>query len=249
MTKTPLRRILEAVAAGELSVEQALADLRPTGDLDFARVDHERAARCGFPEVVLCLGKEPGDAARIAEEVLERSPRVLLTRAEPAHADAVRDRLPEAVWHERARCLVVDREPLPRTGHVAVVAAGTGDLPVAEEARITAETMGAATSRHYDVGVAGLHRLLERIETIRTARAVVVAAGMEAALASVTAGLIARPVVAVPTSVGYGAGFGGLAALLAMLNACAAGVAVVNVDNGFGAGYLAAQINRETPPR
>jgi NCAIR mutase (PurE)-related protein len=210
----------------------------------FAQVDHDRAGRCGFPEVVLCEGKRPEDAAAIAVEVLRRAPRVLLTRASPEHADAVRARLPGVVHHERARCLVVDPTPLARIGLIALCAAGTADLPVAEEARVTAETMGAVVEAHYDVGVAGLHRLLGRLDAIRRARVVVAVAGMEGALPSVLGGLVDRPVVAVPTSVGYGVGQGGLAALAAMLSSCAAGVTVVNIDNGFGAGYAAALINR-----
>jgi NCAIR mutase (PurE)-related protein len=243
----PLRELLELVARGQLDVEAAHAQLAGPASArvgDFALVDHDRAARCGFPEVVFCQGKEPAQVAAIAAEILARSPRVLLTRAAPAHAAALAERWPEAAHHPGARCVTIDRAPLPRRGLVAVVAAGTADLPVAEEARLTAEALGARVEATADAGVAGLHRLLERLPAIRRANAVVAVAGMDGALPSVLAGLVDRPVIAVPTSVGYGASFGGLSALLAMLNACAAGLAVVNIDNGFGAGYLAAQINR-----
>lgn len=208
-----------------------------------ATIDHDRARRCGFPEVVFCAGKTAGDAAEIAAEIFERHGRVLLTRVEPEHFAALRARLPAARLHERARCATVDPRPLARTGGVAIVCAGTADLPVAEEARVTAEIMGAATRSFVDVGVAGLHRLLGHIEEIRAQRVIVAVAGMDGALPAVVAGLVAAPVVAVPTSIGYGVGQGGLAALATMLNACAPGVAVVNIDNGFGAGFLAARIN------
>ncbi|MHC4516597.1 MAG: nickel pincer cofactor biosynthesis protein LarB [Planctomycetota bacterium] len=239
-----LREILLQVEKGTLSAEQALQQLRPSSDLGFAIVDHQRESRCGFPEVIFCPGKEPTQVLEIAQTILERSPRVLMTRAEEVQVTAVQAGLPEARHHRRARMLVVDREPLQRTGLVAVVAAGTADLPVAEEAAITAETMGTRVEAHHDVGVAGLHRLTARLGQIRRAHAIVVVAGMEGALPSVVAGLVDKPVVAVPTSVGYGASFAGVAPLLGMLNSCAAGVGVVNIDNGFGAGYLAALINR-----
>ena len=217
---------------------------------DFAVVDHDRAARCGFPEVIFCQGKEPEQVVGITAEILSKAPRVLLTRADSQHADPVLARWPEAVHHRRARCLTIDPSPSPKTGLVAVVAAGTADLPVAEEAKVTLEIIGAEVETFWDIGVAGLHRLMERLPRIRRAHAVVVVAGMDGALPSVVAGLIDRPVVAVPTSVGYGATFEGVAPLLTMLSSCAAGVGVVNIDNGFGAGYLAAQINRlaTTPP-
>lgn len=218
---------------------------------DFAVVDHERAQRCGFPEVVLCQGKEPGQVVAIAAEILGQAPRVLLTRASAEHARAVLARWPDAVHHERARCLTYDPTPKPRLGRVAVIAAGTADLPVAEEARVTLEILGARVETFWDIGVAGLHRLLERLPAIRKANVVIAVAGMDGALPTVAAGLLERPVIAVPTSVGYGASFEGIGPLLTMLGSCAAGVGVVNIDNGFGAGYLAAQINRlaaEPPP-
>ncbi len=218
---------------------------------DFAVVDHGRAKRCGFPEVVLCQGKEPDQVVAIAAEILGQAPRVLLTRAAPEHAVAVLRRWPDAVHHERARCLTYDPSPLPRRGRVAVIAAGTSDLPVAEEAQVTLEILGARVETFWDIGVAGLHRLLERLPQIRHANVVIAVAGMDGALPSVAAGLLERPVIAVPTSIGYGASFEGIGPLLTMLSSCAAGVGVVNIDNGFGAGYLAAQINRlaaEPPP-
>jgi NCAIR mutase (PurE)-related protein len=249
-----LRQLLADVHAGRRSIDDAVQALRSplaaAGALDFATVDHDRARRCGFPEVVFCQGKRPADAAAIAAEILTRADRVLLTRASPEHAAAVRERLPQAVWHERARCLTVLPADTPQLGCIAVVSAGTADLPVAEEAAVTARSAGNRVTTFTDVGVAGLHRLLARIDAIRAANAIVAVAGMEGALPSVLAGLVDRPVIAVPTSVGYGASFGGLSALLTMINSCAAGVAVVNIDNGFGAGYLASQINRRTasPP-
>jgi NCAIR mutase (PurE)-related protein len=249
-----LRQLLADVQAGTRSIDDAVAALRSplaaTGQLGFATVDHDRARRCGFPEVVFCQGKRPAEAAAIAEEILTRADRVLLTRAFADHADAVRERLPQAVWHERARCLTVTPPDLPAVGRIAIVSAGTADLPVAEEAAVTATIAGNHVESFRDVGVAGLHRLLAHLSAIRAASAIVVVAGMEGALPSVLAGLVDRPVIAVPTSIGYGASFGGLAALLAMMNSCAAGVAVVNIDNGFGAGYLASLINRRTatPP-
>lgn len=248
-----LRALLEEVVRGERSVDDALAALRvapaaasPDGELGFATVDHDRRARCGFPEVVFCPGKTPADTAAIATEILTRADRVLLTRAEQDHVEAVCSAIPDARHHARARCLTVTRSELPAQGEVAVVSAGTADLPVADEAAVTLEVAGNHVTRHTDVGVAGIHRLMARIEAIRRANAVVVVAGMEGALPSVVAGLVDKPVIAVPTSVGYGASFAGLSALLTMLNSCAAGIAVVNIDNGFGAGYLASQINRQT---
>lgn len=245
-----LRELLQQVRRGSLGVDEALANLREPpaagAELGFATVDHDRAQRCGLPEVVFCQGKRPADAAAIAVEILTRADRLLMTRAEPAHAAAVIERLPQARHHERARCLTV----LPATqtlhGRVAIVSAGTADLPVADEAAVTLEFAGNRVERFTDVGVAGLHRLLAHIERIRSANAIIVVAGMEGALPSVVGGLVDRPVIAVPTSVGYGASFGGLTALLGMLNSCAAGVGVVNIDNGFGAGILASQINLRT---
>ncbi len=248
MSPERLRDLLERVRRGELGIDGALEALRalPFADVGgVARVDHHRALRAGFPEVIFCQGKLPADVGRIAAEIAAAGADVLATRAAPEHYEAVRAVLPDALYHERARAIVRRREGGPRegVGLVLVVCAGTSDLPVAEEARVTAETMGSRVELLCDVGVAGLHRLLASVEALGRARAIVVVAGMEGALASVVGGLTARPVIACPTSVGYGASFGGLAALLAMLNSCAPGVAVVNIDNGFGAGAMAHRIN------
>ncbi|MEY2599419.1 MAG: hypothetical protein RLZZ142_1678 [Verrucomicrobiota bacterium] len=214
-------------------------------DLGFARVDTDRERRCGFPEVIFGAGKTPGQVAHIAEVILAHHSLLLATRVELAHFEAVFQRFPEARWHERARCVVVERTPLPkRGGLVGVVCAGTSDLPVAEEAAVTLELFGNRVLRIHDVGVAGIHRLLAVRDQLESCSVVVVVAGMEGALPSAVAGLISKPVIAVPTSVGYGANFGGLAALLGMLNSCGSGVTVVNIDNGFGAAFAASQINR-----
>ncbi len=222
-----------------------LRDL-PYESLGFAELDHHRALRKGFPEVVLGEGKTPEQIAAIAERLAARSDRLLVTRADVEVYRVVKERVPDALYHTTARAITLERSREPRRPGVAVCCAGTSDLPVAEEAAVTAELMGSAVDRLFDVGVAGLHRLLDKMETLRAAKALVVVAGMEGALPSVVAGLVSAPVIAVPTSVGYGASFRGLTPLLAMLNACAAGVAVVNIDNGFGAGYLAAVINRQS---
>ena len=240
-----LKEQLRRFRAGELDEAQILAEIGGYEDLGFAKVDHDRHGRCGFPEVVYAEGKEPEDLVRIFEALTSRSDCVLATRAGAAHVAAVQKQFPEARYDERARALWLDRRPQEEAvGLVGLLAAGTSDLPVAEEARVTAELMGARVRCHYDVGVAGLHRLLDQYDELRQARVLVVVAGMEGALPSVVGGLVDRPVLAVPTSVGYGAAFGGIAALLGMLNSCAPGVSVLNIDNGFGAGHLAALINR-----
>ena len=246
--ETRLKELLQAIRDGYLPVDDALERLRhlPYEDLGFASLDHHRALRKGFPEVVLGQGKTPEQVATIAERLVASSDRLLVTRAYIEMYRAVKERLPDAVYHAPARAVTLDRSKEPRRPGVAVCCAGTSDVPVAEEAAVTAQLMGSAVDRMFDVGVAGLHRLLDKLERLRAAKALVVVAGMEGALPSVVAGLVAAPVIAVPTSIGYGASFGGLAPLLAMLNACAAGVAVVNIDNGFGAGYLAAVINRQS---
>ena len=241
------RAILDDLVAGRIGVEHAVAALRrfAVGAVDggVARVDHDRARRTGWPEVILCDGKAPADAAAIAREILKRSDRLLATRATPDHAAAIRAAVPQATWHERARCVTAGPSPVPE-GHVAIVTAGTADVPVAEEARVTAEFMGARVDACYDVGVAGVHRVLAEADRLAAARVVIVCAGMEGALPSVVGGLVGVPVVAVPTLGGYGATFGGLAALLAMVNSCAANVCCVGIDDGFGAGHIAALINR-----
>ena len=230
-----------------LSADEVIEELRvlPFRDLYFAKVDHHRDVRTGFPEVVFAQGKSPEQVASIASEVLQASDRLLVTRASPEVFAAVRQVVSNAVYEQPARAIVADRRTDRRTTPGVVVAcAGTADLPVASEAAVTAELMDCEVERLFDVGVAGLHRLLRQMPAIRRAKVIVVVAGMEGALPSVVGGLVSVPVIAVPTSVGYGASFEGLAALLAMLNSCAPGVGVVNIDNGFGAGYLAAMINR-----
>lgn len=213
-------------------------------ELGFATVDLDRLRRTGAPEVVYGEGKTPAQVVAIAEQILSANGRVLITRVRPEHSRALKRRFPSAQIHRTARCVTIVRQPAPEhAGYVAVVCAGTSDLPVAEEAAITATFLGHRVERITDVGVAGLHRLLRRIDLLRAANVSIVVAGMEGALPSVVAGLVSRPVIAVPTSVGYGANFGGLAALLGMLNSCGSGVTVVNIDNGFGGAFAAAQIN------
>ena len=245
MKEETIRSLLEQVAAGALSPDDALTSMRrlPFEDIGFAKIDHHRTLRCGAPEVIFCQGKTPQQVAHIAQRILDAGSDLLATRAEPAHFEAVRVACPGAVYHDVARCITARLSPAAPIGRVMVLTAGTSDLPVAGEAVVTAEMLGADVQLVSDVGVAGLHRLLAYREDLERANALVVVAGMEGALASVVGGLVAKPVIAVPTSVGYGASFGGVAPLLTMLNSCAAGVAVVNIDNGFGAGYMAGMIN------
>ena len=242
-----LESLLKKVAAGELPVDDALRQLRtkPEENLGFARIDLERHHRRGIPEVIFSSGKTPDQVIRIIKVFQKARQNVLCTRASPKLFKAVSRVYRKAVYHADARMITLDVVGRPKAaGQVAVVSAGTSDMPVAEEAAITAEWMGAKVERIYDVGVAGLHRLMNHLETLRASSAVVVVAGMEGALPSVVGGLIDRPIVAVPTSVGYGTHMQGLASLLAMLNTCVPGIAVVNIDNGFGAGVTAALINR-----
>ena len=239
-------KLLEAFRAGKIPREKVLRAFQsaPVADLGFAQVDTHRALRKGFPEVVFGGGKTPEQVVKIAAKILASESRVLITHVTDAHARALRKKFKLAVHHELARCVTIGEKPLPKnTGFIAVVCAGTSDLPVAEEAAVTAEIMGNRVERVRDVGVSGLHRLFPHLETIQSANVLIVVAGMEGALPSVVAGLVSKPVIAVPTSVGYGASFGGIAALLGMLNSCGSGVTVVNIDNGFGAGYAASQIN------
>ncbi|HTL15691.1 MAG TPA: nickel pincer cofactor biosynthesis protein LarB [Patescibacteria group bacterium] len=246
MTTTEAIKLLERFRAGALGRDKVLQAFQtaPVIDLGFAKVDTHRGLRRGFSEVIFGSGKTSEQIVRIAAKLIEHEKRVLVTRATDEHARALRRKFKDTVHHKLARCLTIDREPLPkRAGTIAVVCAGTSDLPVAEEAAVTADIMGNTVETVSDVGVAGVHRLFGRLDTIRAANVVIVVAGMEGALPSVVAGLVARPVLAVPTSIGYGANFGGLAALLGMLNSCASGMTVVNIDNGFGAGYAASQIN------
>jgi NCAIR mutase (PurE)-related protein len=214
-------------------------------DLGFARVDTDRAQRCGFPEVIFGAGKTPEEVAAIGRVILEKSGVLLVSRASEEQHHALSAAFPTARWHARARCLSVELTPRPKLeGIIGVVCAGTSDLPVADEAAVTLEVFGNHVDRITDVGVAGLHRLLAVRDRLEACHVVIVVAGMEGALPSAVAGLVSKPVIAVPTSVGYGASFNGLAALLGMLNSCGSGVTVVNIDNGFGAAYAAAQINR-----
>lgn len=248
MDRDRLTALLEGVQAGRVSVGEALGSLRdlPFQDLEFARIDHHRALRTGFPEVIYCPGKTAAQIAEIMQRLAEKSDRVLATRCKPEVAEAVLALAPEATYHPVPQLLTVgfpyDGE---KRGRVTVVAAGTADLPVAEEAAMVAEMAGTRVTRLWDVGVAGLHRLLAVREQLSECDCVVVVAGMEGALASVVGGLTDRPIIGVPTSVGYGASFGGVSALLTMLNSCATGVSVVNIDNGFGAGMQAARIARQ----
>ena len=242
-----MRDLLQRFREDGVSIDDVLLELRnlPYQDLSFARVDHHRSIRRGFPEVILGEGKSPEQIATIAEALLQASDRLLVTRTSPEALSAVQSHAPDATYDESARAIVVDRrKDSNRTAGVLVVCAGTADLPVASEAALTAELMDCEVEQVSDVGVAGLHRLLDQLPALQRARVIVAVAGMEGALPSVVGGMVRVPVIAVPTSVGYGASFEGLAALLAMLNSCSPGVGVVNIDNGFGAGYLAAQINK-----
>jgi hypothetical protein len=250
VTTPDVRTILEQLQQGHLSLDDAQAQLRDRErhlafeDLGFARVDHHRSARKGFPEVIFSQGKTTDQIAAIAERIVARGHTLLATRASVEQFEAVRVAVPDAVYHESARIIERRAGEIPAgTGTVLVASAGTSDQPVAEEAAISAEVMNNPVDRLYDVGVAGLHRLLAARDRLSSARVIIVAAGMEGALPSVVGGLVSVPVVAVPTSVGYGASFGGVAALLGMLNTCAPGVAVVNIDNGFGAACIASLIN------
>lgn len=248
MNESTLRDMLTRLQAGEVTLDEVVAVLRrlPFEDSPEAKIDHHRSLRCGFGEVIFCAGKTVQQVQDIFSRLARSGQSILATRATEGMARAVRGDLPEAEYCPVARTIHLRRRRSERIGHVAIVAAGTSDLPVAEEARVTAEIMDARVTTHYDVGVAGLHRLLAETKELQQALAVVAVAGMEGALASVVGGLVAAPVIAVPTSVGYGASFGGVAALLAMLNSCASGVSVVNIDNGFAGGYCAAVINRQS---
>lgn len=247
MEITKLKALLSDVRDGTLDIENALQKLKelPYEDLGYVKIDHHRALRVGFPEVIYCEGKKTEYIKEIFQKLSIANKSILATRASKEAYEAVKSVVPEVQFHEDARIIVLNTNEKPELiGEIAVVTAGTADIPVAEEAAVTAEAMGNKVSRIYDVGVAGIHRLFSRLEDIKAARVIIVVAGMEGALASVVGGLVDKPVVAVPTSIGYGASFGGLAALLTMLNSCSSGIGVVNIDNGFGAGFLASQINR-----
>lgn len=253
MNQQELARLLQEVASGSITPEEAAERLSALSSAEVegasgyieARVDHHRAVRWGFPEIVFAQSKTPGQVAGVMREILTRSEVVIATRATPDQYQAIARHETDARWLEIPRLIVVDRrEARPAEGHIVVASGGTSDLPVAEEAAACAEVMGGRVTRLYDVGVAGMHRVLAETATLRSARVVIAVAGMEGALPCVVAGLVDVPVIAVPTSVGYGASFGGLAALLTMLNSCAGGIGVVNIDNGFGAALLATRVNR-----
>lgn len=247
MTRQELEKLLEEVKSGTRSIDQALDDLKyfPYSDLGFARIDHHREFRTGFPEIVYCAGKSIAQVKEIFRVMSERENNIFGTRANDEMFAAVKEILPGAVYFSEARIISVKKKQpdIPET-RIAVITAGTSDIPVAEEAAVTAELLGNNVVRIYDAGVAGIHRLVDKLPEIRNCRVVVVIAGMEGALASVVGGLVDKPVIAVPTSVGYGANFAGISALLAMLTSCSSGVTVVNIDNGFGAGFSASMINR-----
>lgn len=242
-----IRSLLEGVQTGQLAIEEALDKLKklPYDDLGFAKIDHHRHLRKGFPEVIFCQGKTAGQVAEIFKSLCRASgANVIGSRATEEMFKVVRERVPEAEYDPVARMIMRRSPDTPQSGRICVCSAGTADLPVAEEAALTCELMGNRVERIYDAGVAGIHRLLDHSDKLARANVIIVVAGMEGALPSVVGGLVDKPVIAVPTSVGYGASFNGLAALLGMLNSCAAGVTVVNIDNGFGAGYAASLINK-----
>ena len=238
--------LLDRFLAGGTSRDEVLRAFQaaPSVDLGYARVDVHRSLRKGFPEVIYAEGKTPAQVTGIALEISRREERFLATRVNPEHARVLRKKLKSAIYHETSRCVTYEKTPLAkRPGFIAVLAAGTSDLPVAEEAAVTADIMGNRVERIYDVGVAGLHRLLARLDVIQQANVIIAVAGMEGALPGVVSGLVSRPVIAVPTSIGYGTNLRGLTALFGMLSSCSSGMTVVNIDNGFGAGYAASQIN------
>jgi len=244
-----LKQILDGVRTGRITVEAAMEQLRglPFEDIDFAKIDLHRSLRTGFSEVIYCPGKTIDQIREIARRIMRHHHNILATRAERVVYEGIRETIKDCEYHETARIVVIKPRAVQRIGNIVVLCAGTSDIPVGEEAAVTAEVLGNRVQRIYDVGVAGLHRLLSVQETLFKARVTVVVAGMEGALVSVVGGLVSCPIIAVPTSVGYGASFGGLAALLAMLNSCASGVSVVNIDNGFGAGFQAGLINQMGP--
>ena len=253
MDSAHLTKLLEQVRSGSMPVHDALQKLRtlPYEDIGFAAIDHHRSLRQGFPEVIFCEGKTKTQVTTIARNLLKKGSSLLATRVQPDVAQAVIRVIPKAVYHKEARVVSLQKQKPVRRGNIVIVTAGTSDIPVAEEARITAEVMGSRVQTMFDVGVAGLHRLLDRQDTLHDAHVLIVVAGMDGVLPSVVGGLVDRPIIAVPTSQGYGASFGGLAALLTMLNACSGGIGVMNIDNGYGAGCLAHRINllgeRPTP--
>jgi pyridinium-3,5-biscarboxylic acid mononucleotide synthase len=252
MDLAKLEQLLAAHKRDELEMSEAASRIHDLHfeDIGYARVDHSRASRQGFPEVVFGAGKSRAQVVGIVERLIQHAPNVLVTHTDEGTFGEVRNVITEAEWHETAKLIRIQRDMTDRgAGEIAVVTAGTSDIPVAEEAALTAEAMGNRVKRVWDVGVAGIHRVLAERSLLQSARVAVVAAGMEGALPSVVGGLVSVPVIAVPTSVGYGASFGGIAALLGMLNSCASNVTVVNIDNGFGAGFVASLINRKYPQK
>ena len=246
MNETNIKRLLAGFKTGKISLKGALKMLKdlPYTDLGFARIDGHRTLRKGFPEVVYCQGKSHSQIEAIADNIIREEDSLLLTRATDEIYVRLKAKYPSIRYNETAKVIYFKKRPLKGRGLVLIITGGTGDIPVAEEARVTLEVMGNRVEKLYDVGVAGIHRLLDKNELLRKSSVLIVVAGMEGALASVVGGLVSKPVIAVPTSIGYGASFQGLAALLTMLNSCSPGVAVVNIDNGFGAGYFASLINR-----
>ncbi len=247
MTRNEIENLLREIKSGKKSVEEALEMLQnfPYTDLGYAKIDHHREMRTGYPEIVYCAGKTNEQVTGIFTVMSEKENNVIGTRADEKMFESVKRMIPDAVYYPVARIISVPRKKIsPSKSKIAVITAGTSDMPVAEEAAVTAELLGNKVLRIYDAGVAGIHRLVDRLPDIRTCRVIIVIAGMEGALASVVGGLVDKPVIAVPTSVGYGANFGGISALLAMLTSCSSGVTVVNIDNGFGAGFSASMINQ-----
>jgi len=248
MDTRELKSLFQDLKKGDIDIDDVLERLKhlPFEDLECANVDHHRALRQGFPEVIMGEGKSVGQIEKIIAAILDKGDNILVTRLDEAKAFTIRQGFPAASYHGDARCLTIEQKPVAQEGRgkILVISAGTSDIPVAAEAVVTARMMGNEVEQLYDVGVAGIHRLLARRELLLTASVIIVVAGMEGALPSVVSGMVAKPVIGVPTSVGYGASFGGVAALLGMLNSCAAGVTVVNIDNGFGAAYAASLINR-----
>lgn len=247
MTKEEIRNLLESVKAGTQDVNGALEVLRdlPFSDLGFAKIDNHRELRTGYPEVIFCQGKTVEQVTGIVQLMLQRKENILGTRVSEVQFEAVKVVAPDAVYHPLAHAFVIHQKEIQQTSsYIAVVTAGTADIPIAEEAALTAETFGNRVERVFDVGIAGIHRLYSKLDVIRGGKVIVAVAGMEGALPGVIGGLVSSPIIAVPTSVGYGANFNGLSALLTMLNSCAAGISVVNIDNGFGAGYMAGLINK-----
>lgn len=247
MTRNDIEALLKRIKQGKMSVDEALEVLQnfPYTDLGYARIDHQREIRTGYPEIVYCAGKTTEQVTGIFKAMLEKENNIIGTRADEKMFESVQRIIPGAVYFKTARIISIQRKKTqPANGRIAVITAGTSDIPVAEEAAVTAELLGNEVIRIFDAGVAGIHRLVDKLPEIRKCSVIIVIAGMEGALASVVGGLVNKPVIAVPTSVGYGANFGGISALLAMLTSCSAGVTVVNIDNGFGAGFSASMINK-----